>query len=65
MPRRLWRLALLEADHPAVLAHRCEWGGGVVVAVHNLSSEKVSTRLDLSDYSDDALARPVQRSRLR
>ncbi|NLX08127.1 MAG: trehalose synthase [Chloroflexi bacterium] len=44
---------LLEADHPAVLVHRCEWGGGVVVAVHNLSSEKVSTRLDLSDYSDD------------
>ncbi|MGI9021837.1 MAG: alpha-amylase family protein [Acidimicrobiales bacterium] len=33
-------------DH-AVLAHRCDWEGSAVVAVHNLSAEARHTRIDL------------------
>jgi trehalose synthase len=38
---------LLDADDPAVLAHRCDWEGEAVVAVHNLSPEarRVTLRL--------------------
>jgi maltose alpha-D-glucosyltransferase/alpha-amylase len=40
-----WRL--LDAGDPAVLAHRCDWDGGSVVAVHNLSAEPKVARLGL------------------
>ena len=33
----------------AVLAHRCDWEGGSVVAVHNLSSEPRHVRVSLGD----------------
>jgi len=42
---------IIETGNPSVLAHRCEWQKGVVIAVHNLSSEACNVSL-LED--DDA-----------
>jgi maltose alpha-D-glucosyltransferase/alpha-amylase len=38
---------LVETGHPAVLAHRCDWEGSVVVAVHNLSGRRAEAELEL------------------
>jgi glycosidase len=38
---------LLETAAPSVFAHRCDWQGSTVVAVHNLSPRSVSTELPL------------------
>jgi len=43
---------IIETGNPSVLAHRCEWHQGVVIAVHNLSSEACNVSLELED--DDA-----------
>lgn len=43
---------IIETGNPSVLAHRCEWHKGVVIAVHNLSSEACNVSLELED--DDA-----------
>src|SRR5688500_939720 len=42
---------VLDQPQDEVLAHRCHWEGSSVVAVHNLSSQPVSTvvRLELDD----------------
>jgi maltose alpha-D-glucosyltransferase / alpha-amylase len=40
----------IRLDRPSVFAHCCEWDGGVVVAVHNLSREPCRVTLDLSHY---------------
>ncbi len=37
----------------AVLAHRCDWDGSAVVAVHNLSGEPRHARIDLGSPFDD------------
>jgi maltose alpha-D-glucosyltransferase/alpha-amylase len=37
----------LSAREPQVLAHRCDWDGATIVAVHNLGGRKVTTRLPL------------------
>jgi maltose alpha-D-glucosyltransferase/alpha-amylase len=41
----------LDTGDPAVLAHRCDWKGSRVFAVHNLSSEAVSVTLSLGEES--------------
>ena len=38
---------ILDANHPSVFAHRCEWQGNVVLAIHNLSSEPCTASLTL------------------
>ncbi|MGH8000226.1 MAG: alpha-amylase family protein [Brasilonema sp.] len=38
---------LIKTNHPSVFAHRCEWRGGVVLAVHNLSKEACTVTLEL------------------
>lgn len=36
---------VLDVDAPGVFAHRCDWRGNTVVALHNLSSEPCECRL--------------------
>jgi maltose alpha-D-glucosyltransferase/alpha-amylase len=43
----LGRSTLIENEPPALFAHRCDWQGSTVVAVHNLSDERVAADLDL------------------
>ncbi|MGH9231868.1 MAG: alpha-amylase family protein [Acidimicrobiales bacterium] len=46
--------SVIANDQPAVLAHRCDWDGSTVVAVHNFGAEPC--RLDLPlDGIDDAV----------
>lgn len=40
---------MLEADVPAVLAHRCDWLDGSVIAVHNFSKHTLEVGLDVGD----------------
>jgi trehalose synthase len=42
-------LEVLEQPHASVLAHRCTWEDGSLVAVHNLAEEAVTVPLKLSD----------------
>jgi trehalose synthase len=39
--------ALLDQDDPAVLAHRADWGGSTIVAVHNLAGRATEATLAL------------------
>jgi maltose alpha-D-glucosyltransferase/alpha-amylase len=39
----------VETGHPALAAHRCDWEGDSVVAVHNLSSRRAAGILRLED----------------
>jgi trehalose synthase len=43
------RPTLLDTRAKAVFAHRCDWAGSTLVAVHNLGSAPAKPRLDLSD----------------
>jgi glycosidase len=43
---------LLENEPPALFAHRCDWQGSTVFALHNLSDETVTAELDLGDDVD-------------
>jgi hypothetical protein len=57
-------LTLLDAGDRAVLAHRCDWEGASVLAVHNLADEPRAIEIDvgcdpestLVDLLDDAAA---------
>jgi glycosidase len=40
---------LLENEPPALFAHRCDWQGSSVFAVHNLSGETVAAELDVGE----------------
>jgi maltose alpha-D-glucosyltransferase/alpha-amylase len=53
------RLVLLETDSPCVFAHACERQGRGIAAVHNLSAEPCSVRVNGLDRElrDDALPR--------
>jgi trehalose synthase len=42
-----WRL--LDAGEPSVLAHRCDWGGGTLLAVHNLAGRDATARLEVGE----------------
>ena len=40
---------ILDTDHPNVIAHSCEWQGGVVMAVHNLAEADCTATLMLKE----------------
>ena len=42
-------LELLDAGAPSVLAHRCDWEGSTIVAVHELAGREAEVRLHLAD----------------
>jgi maltose alpha-D-glucosyltransferase/alpha-amylase len=42
-----WRL--LDAGQRAVFAHRCDWEGRTIVALHNLGAEPVEARVELDE----------------
>jgi len=42
-----WRV--LDVDQDCVFAHRCDWEGSTVLALHNLSSEPCTATLDAED----------------
>ncbi len=42
-------LTLLETREPTVLAHRCDWNGSTVVAVHELGGRAVESALPVDD----------------
>ena len=42
-------LELLDAGAPSVLAHRCDWEGSTIVAVHELAGREAEIRLHLAD----------------
>jgi hypothetical protein len=37
-----------------VLAHRCDWEGRTIVAVHNLSAQTDVVRIDVGDVPEEA-----------
>lgn len=45
-----WKL--VETEPPGVLAHRCDWAGSTVVAVHNLSPEPCRVCVPLEGIDD-------------
>jgi trehalose synthase len=47
-----WRV--LTSSVAAVFAHRCDWDGGTVIAVHNLAAEPCHVRVDLHAVDDGA-----------
>jgi glycosidase len=47
------KLEILDAGAPSVLAHRCDWDGSTIVAVHELGGRAVTVALTL-DGPDDA-----------
>ena len=51
----LGRWSVVANDQPGVLAHRCDWDGSTVVAVHNFGAEPCRLELPL-DGIDDAVA---------
>jgi trehalose synthase len=48
--------SVLDVDVPAVFAHRCDWDGRSVVAVHNLGPEDCTVRLPLDGGLHDLLS---------
>lgn len=61
---------IIETDEPSIFAHRCDWRGKTVVAVHNLSKDPRTVALKLSgddtckthwfDLLDDQTYQPIQ-----
>lgn len=45
---------VLEADVRSVLAHRCDWEGRSVVAVHNLGADPCVVRVELGELPEHA-----------
>ncbi|MBA3748941.1 MAG: trehalose synthase [Solirubrobacterales bacterium] len=43
------RLTLLDAGEPSVLAHRCDWEGSTIVAVHELAGKAVEVQIAVDD----------------
>ena len=46
------RLTLLDVDAPGVLAHRCDWEGATIVAVHDLGGEASTVTLPIDGIED-------------
>lgn len=42
-------LELLEIGEPSVFAHRCEWDGSTIVAVHELAGREVEVTVPVED----------------
>ena len=40
---------IIDTGNPCVFAHRCEWRGGVVMAVHNLAQEPCTVTLKIDE----------------
>jgi maltose alpha-D-glucosyltransferase/alpha-amylase len=49
-----WRV--LDTDQPAVLAHRCDWQGRGVLALHNLGPEALQVQVAADDDTEDGAA---------
>jgi len=49
------RFGLLDSGHPAVLAHRADWEGSTVVAVHSFAGERLEARLRLEAGVEDVV----------
>ncbi len=49
------RCTLLEAGHPSVLAHRADWDGSTIVAVHSFSGERREVSIDVGDGVEEAV----------
>jgi maltose alpha-D-glucosyltransferase/alpha-amylase len=47
--------SILDASTPSVLAHCCQWRGGTIMALHNLSREPAVVKIDLAEYECDHL----------
>ena len=45
----------LSSDDPGVFAHRCEWEGNAIVAVHNLAGRRVRPEIVVEDAGADAV----------
>ena len=45
------RCTLLDAGHAAVLAHRADWDGSTILAVHSFADERLEARLQLEPGS--------------
>ena len=52
-----WRV--LDTDQPSVLAHRCDWQGQGVLALHNLGSEAVQVAVELDAKAGRPMAEPL------
>jgi trehalose synthase len=46
------RSTLIENEPTPLFAHRCDWDGSTVFAIHNLSDERVTAELDLGEDVD-------------
>ena len=55
---------LIENEPPALFAHRCDWQGSTVFAIHNLCDETVTAELDLGD-DVERRRRPARAARPR
>jgi trehalose synthase len=49
------RCSLLDAGNRAVLAHRADWGGSTVLAVHSFADERLEVRLALETGIEEAV----------
>jgi maltose alpha-D-glucosyltransferase/alpha-amylase len=49
------RCTLLDAGHAAVLAHRADWQGSTIVALHSFAGERLEARLDLGTDVEQAV----------
>jgi trehalose synthase len=61
------RSTLIETEHPAIVAHRCDWEESAVLAVHNLAGRHTTTAVPLGPgeqlteiLSDDDYEPPVE-----
>jgi trehalose synthase len=52
-------LEVLESGEPSVLAHRCTWASGTVVAVHNLAAEPRQLDLDVGAVAEGSHLRDL------
>jgi maltose alpha-D-glucosyltransferase/alpha-amylase len=48
------RIQVLDVDHPAAFAHRCERHDGAIIAVHNLSEHPVQVSIDTGASEDES-----------
>jgi trehalose synthase len=49
------RCTLLDAGHAAVLAHRADWDGSTILAVHSFADERLDARLRLEPGVEEAI----------
>ena len=47
--------SLIETAAPAIFAHRCDWQGSTVAAVHNLSGSRTDATLDLGSEKGEKI----------